>query len=354
MKMKTIALGVLGFFIMVSCTQKPTQRMNQSSAKTYPVQSVSIKNVELHTVFPTVLQGEIDIEIKPRIDGFIEAVYVDEGSIVKKGQVLFEINSPVSEQNIETAEANYNTAKLDVERMRPLAEKGIISNVLLQTYENAFSSAEAAYESAKATLSWTKVKSPVDGIVGTLPFRLGSLVNSSSILTSVANTQHVVAYFSMNEKELLQYMRSWEGNTQAEKIKNMPSVKLLLADGSEYEHEGRIETISGVVDPNTGSVNFRAVFDNPNGLLRSGTSGQIIIPRTVKNTFLIPQKATFSQQDKILVFKYENGKVKQKVISVKSTPDGKNYAVFDGLKNGDQIVTDGVSTLKDGMEIQIQ
>ncbi|MCU4164972.1 efflux RND transporter periplasmic adaptor subunit [Carboxylicivirga caseinilyticus] len=352
--MKTIALGIIGFFIMVSCQQKPTQSNTQTNAKNYPVQKMVASDVDLHTVFPTVLKGEIDIEIKPRIDGFIEAVYVDEGSIVKKGQVLFEINSPVSEQNLETAEANYNTARLDVERMRPLAEKGIISDVLLESYENSFSSAKAAYESAKASLSWTKVKSPVDGIVGTLPYRLGTLVNSSSVLTTVANTQHVVAYFSMNEKELLEYMRSWEGNTQAEKIQNMPSVKLMLADGTEYEHAGRIETISGVVDVNTGSVNFRAVFDNPNGILRSGTSGQVIIPKTIKDVFLIPQKATFSQQDKVLVYKYDNNKVNQKVISVKSTPDGQYYAVLSGLESGDQIVTDGVSTLKNGMEIQIQ
>jgi membrane fusion protein (multidrug efflux system) len=354
MKVIKITTGVLGLLLLVSCSHKSPQNMSTKSTKSYPVTELRTQDVEMHSVFPAVLKGQVDIEIKPRIDGFIEAVYVDEGSIVKKGQPLFKINSPSSVQNLETAQAKYNTARLDVERMRPLAQKGIISEVRLETYENTLSSAKATLENARASLGWTNVTSPIDGIAGTLPYRLGSLVNSSSVLTTVANTNNVVAYFSMNEKELLEYMRNWKGDTQAEKIKNMPSVKLVLADGSEYEERGRIETISGVVDVNTGSVNFRAIFPNPHGLLRSGTSGKVVIPEILKNVLLIPQDATFSQQDKVLVYKVVNSKVQQKTISVKSTPDGRYYAVLDGLQLGDKIVTDGVATLKNGMEIQVQ
>ncbi len=354
MKLGTIGIGILSVLMLVSCGQKQAQQQ-QKSAKAYPVEKLQKQDVELQAVFPAVLKGEIDIEIKPRIDGFIEEVYVDEGSIVKKGQSLFKINSPVSKQNLETAQANYNTAKLDVERMRPLAEKGIISDVLLKSYENNFASAEATLENAKATLGWINVTSPVSGTVGTLPYRLGSLVNNTSILTTVANIDNVVAYFSMNEKELLTFMRNWEGESQADKIKNMPAVRLILADDTQYEEEGYIKTISGVVDPNTGSVNFRALFPNPKGIIRSGASGEVVIPELLKDVIVIPQKATFNQQDKVLVYKVdESNKVSQKVIEVQATPDGKSYAVTNGLEVGDRIVTDGVATLKSGMQIQLQ
>jgi membrane fusion protein, multidrug efflux system len=354
MELKGIAIGALTLLALSSCNTKPNPFGGPETVNIYPVATLSKTNVDLHSFYPAVLKGQEDIDIKPRVDGFIEAVYIDEGSIVKKGQALFKINSPSSIQNLENAQANYNTAKLNVERMRPLAEKGIISNVNIKTYENAYASAEASLNQAKATIGWTTVTSPVNGIVGSVPYRLGSLVTSSSVLTTVANTTNVIANFSLNEKELIDFMRSWDGNTQQEKIKNMPSVKLLLADGSEYEEPGRIETISGVVDAVTGSVNFRAAFPNPHGLLRSGTSGKIVIAKTLKNVLVVPQKATFSQQDKVLVYKVQGDSVLQKVVTVKSTADGLNFAVLNGLEAGDKIVTDGIATLKNGAKIKQQ
>lgn len=347
-------IGWIAFLpIFAACTHKQTLS-NADQIRTYPVATLSTQDVELSSVFPSIVKGQEDVDIKPRIDGFIEAVYVDEGSVVKKGQSLFKINSPSSVQNLENAQANYNNAKTDLERMRPLAEKGIISKVRITTYENTFASAQAALEQAKAALSWTAVTSPVDGVVGTINYRQGSLVNNTNVLTTVANTTNVVAYFSMNEKDLYEFMRGWEGKTQAEKIKNMPLVKLLLSDGSEYEEKGRIETISGVVDPTSGAVNFRAFFPNKQGLLRSGTSGKVLIPRILKNVLVIPQKATFSQQDKVLTFKVQGDSVVQKAITVKPTSDGKSYAVVDGLTTGDKIVTDGIVTLRNGKKIKVQ
>jgi membrane fusion protein (multidrug efflux system) len=354
MKLKGIVMGATVLLAFSACNKKPMSFGGPETIKTYPVATLAKTDVELRSVYPAVLKGQEDIDIKPRLEGFIDAVYIDEGSIVKKGQALFKINSPVSVQALENAQASYNTAKINVERMRPLAEKGIISNVNLKTYENAFASAEATLNQAKATLSWTTVTSPVNGIVGSVPFRLGSLVTSTSVLTTVANTKTVIAYFSLNEKELIEFMRSWEGDSQEEKIKNMPSVKLLLADGSEYEQPGRIETISGVVDAVSGTVNFRAAFPNTQGLLRSGTSGKIIIPKTIKDVLVIPQKATFSQQDKVLAYKVQGDSVVSKVIKVKSTPDGINFAVLSGLEVGDKIVTDGIASLKNGTKIKQQ
>lgn len=346
------AISTILMVLLVSCG-KGQSGLNQSQQiRTYHIDTLSVSDVELRSEFPAVIKGIEDVDIKPRVEGFIESVFVDEGTIVKKGQPLFKINSPASVQAIENAQAVYNTAKTDVERMRPLAEKGIISNVRLRTYENTMTSAKAALDQAKATIGWTTVTSPVDGIVGTLSYRIGSLVNSSSVLTTVANTKKVVAYFSINEKELLQFMREWKGNTQAEKIKNMPQVKLQLADGSTYEESGKIETISGVVDAVSGSVTIRALFSNNQGLLRSGTSGKITIPKYIENILVIPQKATANQQDKILVYKVEGDSVVQKIITVKSTPNGKDYAVFAGINAGDVIVTDGLATLRHGQKIK--
>jgi len=352
---KKLMFGSLVLLVFISsCSKKQTAGNMPDQIKTYPVEAVSTQNVELATVYPAVLKGQDDVDIKPRVDGFIEKVYVDEGAIVHKGQPLFKINSPASVQNLQNAEASYNTAKLDVDRIRPLTDKGIYSKVKLSTYENALASAKAALDEAKAMLSWATVTSPVNGIVGTINFRQGSLVSNTSVLTSVANTTTIIAYFSINEKDLLELLKSQQGNTQAEKIKNMPRVKLLLSDGTEYEETGKIETISGVVDAVSGSVNFRASFPNKHGLLRSGSSGKITIPQPVSNALVIPQKATFSQQDKVLVFKVVGDSVVQKAITVQATPDGQSYVVLTGLASGDKIVTDGIATLKNGQKIKVQ
>lgn len=194
----------------------------------------------------------------------------------------------------------------------------------------------------------------MNGIVGTISYRQGSLVNNTTVLTSVANTTNIIAYFSINEKDLLHLLKNQKGNSQAEKIKNMPKVKLLLSDGTEYEETGKIETISGVVDATSGAVNFRASFPNKHGLLRSGSSAKIVIPQPASNVLVIPQEATFSQQDKILAFKVVGDSVVQKIITVKSTPDGKSYVVLDGLVSGDKIVSGSTATLKNGQKIKVK
>lgn len=354
--------------ILISCGNNSQTTSQQAVVQEYPVMVMNKQDAYMQSVYPATIRGQEDIEIKPRVDGYIEAIYVDEGSVVKTGQALFKINSPSSEQaltsamaNVNSEKARVNTAKVDVERYRPLAEKGIVSEVQLQTYENAYQTAlavleqaEATLKNAQATMSWTTVTSPVDGVVGSVPFRKGSLVNSSNTLTSIANTGNVYAYFSLNERKLMDFLDGMEGSTQSEKIKNMPVVSLILADGSTYEEKGRIETITGTVDITTGSANFRAEFPNKSGKLRSGTSGKIIIPKTLNEVFVIPQKATVSQQDKILVYKMEGDSVQQQLISVQPMPNGLDYAVTQGLSNGDKIVSDGIATLRNGMKIAVK
>ena len=355
MKFNKLFIGSLAFVMLfASCKSKKTGQIQPVEVKSYQVQTLKPQDVELQSVFPAIIKGKEDVEIKPRVDGFIETVYVDEGAKVKKGQPLFKINSPSSIKALEEAQAKYNTAKLDVERMRPLAEKNIISKVQLDSYQNSLDAAKATLEQSEATMSWVTVTSPVDGVVGTIPYRLGSLVNSNSTLTTVSNTSTLVAYFSMNEKELYEFLLDLKGVTKDEKIRNIPDVKFRMPNGTIYEEPGRIETISGIVDQTSGTVSFRASFPNKNGILLSGTSGNVIISKLMKEALIISQKSTFSQQDKILVYKVQADSVLQVAILVKSTPNGINYVVLDGLESGDKIVTDGIATLRNGQKIKNQ
>jgi len=354
MKSRKFLIGSMALLLCITSCKNKQAETAVVQVKAFPVATLTAQDVELQSSYPAVLKGQQDIDIKARVEGYIDAVLVDEGAIVKKGQPLFKINSPSSVQMIQNAKANYNTAELDVERMRPLAQKGIISEVKLSTYENTLASAKATLDQAKATLNWATVTSPVDGVVGTLAYRQGSLVTNTTVLTTVSNTSNVVAYFSVNEKDLLELLKEFKGNTQAEKIKNMPAVRMILSDGTQYEETGRIETISGVVDATSGSVSFRALFPNKHGLLRSGSSANVIIPSEQKGAIVIPQKATFAQQDKILVYKFQGDSVIQKVVSVKTTPDGQGYVVTEGLSLGDKIVTDGIANLTNGQKIKEQ
>lgn len=365
MDFKKISVGLFSTLLLISCSGETEKK--ETPASEYPTLVVKEQNATLEAVYPVTLKGLDDVEIRPRIDGFIDAVYVDEGAVVSKGQALFKINSPSAQQSltsaeaaVKSAEAALNTAKLNVDRFKPLAEKGIVSNVQLESYQNAYQSslaslnqAKASLANAQATMSWTNVTSPVNGVVGAINYRLGSLVNNANVLTTVANTNNVYAYFSLNEKALAEFLNKIEGKNQAEKIKNMPEVTLTLADGSVYPEKGKIETISGVVNVSTGSAQFRASFPNAHGELRSGASGRLSIPSVVENIFVIPQKGTFSQQDKTLVYTVHGDSVVSTLITVESMPDGKNYAVTGGLKSGDRVVTDGISSLQDGTKIKV-
>lgn len=366
MNLKRLSLGLFTALFLFSCGGKDDAN-KQNELPSYPTEVVSQKSAELQNVYPAIIKGKEDIQIKPRVGGFVENLYIDEGSIVKKGQVLFKINSPQSEQAVSTAQASVNsaqaalnTAEVNVTRFRALAEKNIVSQVQLQTYENAHASslatlaqAKAALTEAKAALSWTNVISPVNGIAGSIPFRQGSLVVTTDVLTTIANTDDVFAYFSMNEKDLMRFLNNTQGNTQAEKIKNIPSVTLILANGLEYAEKGKVETINGLVNTSTGAVEFRAEFPNKHGELRSGSSGKIVMPKIVEDAFVIPQEATFAQLDKTLVYKVQGDSVVATVISVTPMPDGKNFAVTSGLNNGERIVTGGLATLRNGMKIKV-
>ncbi len=364
MNAKILSLGFVSMLVVTSCGNKPNSGYAQALQE-YPVMTLTEQTEVLESVYPATIKGREDIEIRPRVDGFIDAIYVDEGSIVKKGQPLFKINSPQAEQALTSAQAaltsaqaQVHTAKTNVDRIRPLAEKNIVGNVQLMTAEDAYQTAmaglaqaEAALKNARATVGWTNVTSPVDGLIGEISFRLGSLVNSNHVLTTVSNTSNVYAYFSMDEVSLMQFMENTEGKSHTDKIANLPEVTLTLKDKSVYPQKGKVETIAGMTNTGTGSTNFRVEFPNPQGALRSGTTGTVTLPRVIENAILIPQKATFAQQDKRMTYKVQGDSVVQTLVAVIPTVDGKNYVVTSGLANGDQIVTDGIITLRNGAKI---
>ncbi len=316
--------------------------------------------------YPATIRGKQDVEIRPMVSGFITKLHVDEGSVVKKGQVLFTIDQVQYKAAVETAKAAVATAKaalqtqqLTTENNRELNKKGIVSDYQLSTSENqlaqakaALAQAEASLTNAKRNLEYTEVTSPSDGIVGQVPYRIGSLVSASiaTPLTTVADNSSMYAYFSMTERQLLNLIK--EGGSQKDILEKMPKIRLQLIDGTLYPDSGRVETISGVIDPTTGSVSMRAMFPNEHNVLRSNSTGNVIFPNVLENVILVPQSATTEIQDKKFVFVVQaDNTVKNTEIQVYRLNDGKNYYVTSGLKAGDRIVIEGVQALHDGQAI---
>lgn len=373
-KIQITALLISGALILGSCGGNDKNKAaaaagQQGQVLPYPVKVITIQTAVLENDFPATIKGEQDIEIRPMVEGFIKTIAVDEGSVVRKGQLLFTLDFPQYAQNIrnaqaaiKTAQAEVKNAEMEVEKVQPLVQKGIVSKYELQAAQYALQAKRASLNQAQTQLAnarinqnYTYVTSPVNGIVGSIPFRLGSLVNSSSVLTTVANTANVYVYFSMNEKQLLDFLKDKPGATQAEKIRRAEPVKLILSDGTEYIEKGKIETISGIVNTGTGSANFRANFANPQGILRSGSTGAIRIPTTLNNAIVIPQKATFELQGQTFAYVVQNNnKVKQTGITVTPLPDGQSFVVNSGLKENDKIVVNNIQNLKDGDQIKPQ
>jgi membrane fusion protein (multidrug efflux system) len=335
----------------------------------FPVFKVSPRNATLNSDYPATLQGQQNIEIRPKIDGYIDHIYIDEGSVVKKGQVLFRINAPQYAQDVNnsaaavsSAEADVNSAQLQVNKTKPLVEKDIISHYELESAQLTLQARRAALKQAKANLAnsrtnlgYTTVTSPVNGVVGTIPYKLGSLINSNTAqpLTTVSNIGNIYAYFSLNEKQLLDFARHYEGRTLEAKLSKLPEVSLVLSDGSNYPEKGRVETIAGLINTQTGSASFRASFPNPMRLIRSGGSATVRIPQNLKDVIVIPQKATYELQGKRFVFVVDgSGKVKNTEIQIMDLATGQYYVVTNGLKAGDTVILEGTSNLQDGTSVK--
>ncbi len=333
----------------------------------YAVRTVQTTDTELQNTYPATIKGVQDVEIRPKIAGFITKINVKEGQTVRKGQVLFVIDNVTYEAaarqakaSVNAATAQLNTSKLTYENSKKLFENKVIGDFELQSAQNAYESAkaalaqaEASYASAKQNLDFCYVTSPADGVVGELPYKVGALVSSSSPqpLTTVSDNKTMQVYFSLTEKELMTMTHSDGGLDAA--IKDFPALKLQLADGSLYGTAGRVAAVSGVIDASTGTVQVRADFDNPGQKLRSGASGSIIVPTTTQGAIVIPQSAVMQVQDKYFVYIVgKDNKVKYSPVTINPNNDGKTYIITSGLKTGDIIVVYGVTSLTDGTEIK--
>jgi membrane fusion protein (multidrug efflux system) len=368
---KFIALNfafILLLLLSISCDKKDAAA-SQDVVLEYPVLKVEPRKTTLFTDYPATIEGQQNIEIRPKVDGYIDAIFVDEGATVKEGQVLFRISAPQFEQEVRTAQADIkiaqadvNAANMQVAKVRPLVEKNIISRYELESAEYALQSREAALAQSRArlvnartNLGYTSVTSPVNGVVGTIPYKIGSLVNANTAqpLTTVSNIGNIYAYFSVNEKQSLEFSKNTKGTTIKERLATLPPVSLLLSDGSEFPQKGRIETASGLISTETGSVRVRATFPNPGNIVRSGSSGTVRMPQDVDSALLIPQKSTYELQGKKFVYKVDDkGIVRSVEIKVMESGNGQFFVVREGLKAGDLIVFEGVAGLREEAAIK--
>jgi len=364
MRQKKMLLVAAVTALLVSCGGKGSMNFGDNE---YPIRAIGIQSASLQSSYPATIKGIQDVEIRPKVSGFITEVRVKEGQAVSAGQVLFVIDNVTyqaavrqAKAAVNTATASLNTAKLTYENSKKLFESKIIGSFELQSAQNSYESAVAQLAQAKASLasaeenlSYCYVKSPANGVIGSLPYKVGALVSASSAsaLTTVSDINTVEVYFSVTEKDLLTMTKTHEGITAA--ISAYPSVKLQLADGSLYEEEGKVVKASGVIDPSTGSAQMIAHFSNPKHLLKSGASGSIIVPHTNASAIIIPQEAVAQVQEKYFVYLVgKDNKVKYSEVTVDPNNDGENYIITSGLKVGDRVVMKGISALTDGTEIK--
>ena len=365
-KMNGLALPLMAIAIMLpSCKGK--QQQQQAPTPELAVLTVTEENTTLETGMPTTLQGENDVEIRPQIQGFLTKVCVEEGQKVAKGQTLFIIDQvtlqaavDAAEASVAVAQANVNTATTNRNNNKMLFEKNIISQPAYQTSVDAYNAAvaqlnqaQASLMSARKNLSYSVVKAPVSGVVGQIDLKEGSLVSPQSLLTVLSNNSDMQANFALNEKDILA-MTDNGRRSLAEAIKLLPAVTLRLANGERYEYPGKIVSISGVIDPSTGSATAKAIFPNPKGMLHSGNTGQVMIPQIHENVMVIPQTATYEMQDMKFVYVLnDSNKTKSRSIEISPENDGQTYIVVGGLKPGERIVTEGVGiSVKEDMVIK--
>lgn len=312
--------------------------------------------------YTAVINGRQSVEIRPQVSGTITQVCIAEGAQVKKGQTLVIIDQvpykaalETAIANVKSAEASVATARLTADSKEQLFKENVVSAFDLQTARNSLLQAEATLAQAKAEevnarndLSYTEVKSPVDGVSGMLPYRVGALVDASitTPLTTVSDDTEMYVYFSMTESQVLSLIRQYK--TLDEAMKQMPEVELKLSDGLTYAHKGRIDAISGTIDTSTGAVSLRATFPNPEHILRNGGSGTVVLPYIKENVLIVPQEATYEIQDKIFVYKVVDGKATSSQVSVFPINDGKEYIVESGLEEGETIIAEGAGLVQEG------
>ena len=363
---KQILLPLIAGVIIASCTGKTANNKTGNQIQEHTVLQLNRQQVTIHKEYPATVQGQQVIEIRPKIQGYIEEVYVAEGAKVKKGQLLFRINSSEYEEAVRTAQASIKSAEaevyaaeMDVKKVTPLVEKNIVSSYelesakyTLQSKQAALAQAKAALATARTNLGYSLIRSPLDGVIGNFPYKTGALVSSSTSepLTTLSDIAIIYAYFSVNEKDFMSFRLY--NNTLTDNAGNPVKVNLTLSDGKVYQEQGKVELASSLITTGTGSVSLKAIFSNREGLIRSGASAVVSLPQTFDSVLVVPQSATFEILNKRLIYKMiPDDKVLSVAIVTVPTDNGKYFIVTDGLKQGDQVVTNGIINLRDSLQV---
>lgn len=358
----TVLVGIALVFLIVSC--KSTGEQNEYSPD-YQTMVLKPSSKRMETNFVSVLKGKQNVEIRPQIYGTITEIRIKEGAPVRKGEILFIIDQApyrgalkIATANVKSVEAKLATARLTVSSKETLRKENVISDFELQTARNALLEAQAALEQAEAQqsnattdLSYTEIKSPVNGVAGMTPYRVGALVDSNIAepLITVSDDEYVYAYFSMTENQILDIILQ-QGSLE-KLMQDAAEVKLRLSNGSLYTHIGKIDAVSGTIDPNTGTVSIRAIFPNPERLLRNGGTGQVVLTTLKPDCLVIPQSATYEIQNRRFVYKVIDGKAVSTPIEVEDTNNGKEYIVIYGLQEGDTIISEGAGLVSEGATV---
>ena len=374
-----VFLFLLMFFLN-ACGKKAVQ---QKSPKPIPVVEVTQKDVTTYQNFPTTIEGVNNNDVRAKISGYILEVLVDEGQHVRQGQPLLRLETntlapnasaamsgiTAASANIEALKASVNAAHIEVNKLQPLVDKGIISEVQLETAKAnllraegqlsqanaAYEQAQANYKSAAANVGYSIIRAPISGVLGKINLRKGALVGPSdpTPITTISDTRELYAYFSMNEAAYLNFLSEIEGVSVRDKIRNLPMVELVLANESIYPEKGKITTVTGQVDPTTGSIQFRVSFPNPSGILTNGNTGEIRIPKQFNHAIIVPESALYEQQGNVFLYKIVDDSVV--ATKVKVTARTNNMGIIDGgIKVGEKIAAQGVGTLKTGMKVKTQ
>ena len=358
-----IATIAIVLFFLSSCEGDKKSGKAPGVPQTYSELTLEPRATTIFNDFPATIEGIEIVQLRPMVDGYLEKVYVPEGANVTKGELLFKIQNPVYDEAVVTAtaavqsaQANVDAAKMNVEKVRPLVEKDIVSKYELESAQYslkgmvaALDEANAALRNAQTNVGYTSLRSPITGVMGTIPYKIGDLISSttSSPLTSLARIDQVYAYFALSEKQLLGLSNRVPGTTLQDKLDHLPAVSLVLADGSQYPQKGKLETASGMITTGTGTVSLKAQFQNPTDLIRSGASAVVRIPRNIDTALMVPQSATYQLQNKTFVYQViENNRVLSIPVTGTSSNDGKYLVVTQGLKRGDKILLNGLN-LKD-------
>jgi membrane fusion protein (multidrug efflux system) len=360
-KRNRIGVLLVPLFFLAACQNSTSKGAKAPSApQVYSILTLSPRSATIFRDYPATIEGIEIVQLRPMVDGYLEKIYVPEGANVKKGELLFKIQNPIYEQNVITArasikiaQADVDAAKMDVEKVRPLVEKDIVSKYELESAQYTLESKIAALDQANASLKnaqtnvgYTTLRSPITGVMGSIPYKIGDLISGSisSPLTSLARIDNVYAYFALTEKQLLEFFNRIPGATLQDKLDKLPPVSLVLADGSQYPQKGKLQTASGFISTGTGTVSFKAQFVNPTGIIHSGASTIVRMPRTIDTALLVPQTATYELQNKQFVYLLtDSNRVMSTAIESTATNDGRFLLVRNGLKRGDRILLNGIN-----------